>query len=86
MTLAYLVKDGRIHPARIEDMVIKAQKDLDEIIWKEGERAIFETGVRGINPEVMKLLGRLKYRYSYGENILQHSIEVSNLSGMLLLR
>ena len=83
LTLAYLVKDGRIHPARIEDMVIKAQKDLDEIIWKEGERAIFETGVRGINPEVMKLLGRLKYRYSYGENILQHSIEVSNLSGML---
>ena len=57
LTLAYLVKDGRIHPARIEDMVIKAQKDLDEIIWKEGERAIFESGVRGINPEVMKLLG-----------------------------
>ncbi|MBI4338825.1 MAG: ribonuclease Y [Chloroflexi bacterium] len=83
LALTYLVQDGRIHPARIEDMVTKAQKEVEDTIWKEGERAIFESGVRGMNPEIVKLMGRLKYRYSYGENILQHSIEVSLLSGML---
>ncbi len=83
LTLTYLIQDGRIHPARIEDMVNKAQKEIEDTIWKEGERAVFETGVRGMNPEIIKLLGRLKYRYSYGENILQHSIEVSLLSGMM---
>lgn len=83
LALTYLIQDGRVHPARIEDMVKKAQKEVDDTIWKEGERAIFETGIRGMNPEVVKLLGRLKYRYSYGENILQHSIEVSLLAGML---
>ena len=67
----------------MEEMVEKAQKELDETIWKEGECAVFETGVRGMSPEIVRLLGRLKYRYSYGENILQHSIEVGNLAGML---
>ncbi|MBI2171464.1 MAG: ribonuclease Y [Chloroflexi bacterium] len=81
--LTYLIQDGRVQPARIEDTVKKAQKEVDDTIWKEGERAIFETGIRGMNPELVKLLGRLKYRYSYGENILQHSIEVSLLSGMI---
>ena len=83
IALTNLIKDGRIHPARVEDMVQKAQKEVEETIWKEGERAIFESDVRGMNPEVIRLLGRLKYRFSYGENILQHSIEVSNLAGML---
>ncbi|MCL0043956.1 ribonuclease Y [Dehalococcoidia bacterium] len=83
IALAILVKDGRIHPARVEDVVTRAQTEVDETIWKEGERAVLEANVRGLNPEVIRLLGRLKYRYSYGENILQHSIEVSLLSGML---
>ncbi|MBI4199618.1 MAG: ribonuclease Y [Chloroflexi bacterium] len=83
LALAKLIQDGRIHPARIEEVVQKAQQELEETIWKEGERAVFETGVRGLNPELIKLLGRLKYRYSYGENILQHAIEVSLLAGIL---
>jgi ribonuclease Y len=83
IALTNLVADGRIHPARIEDIVAKAQQELDETIWQEGERAVFETRVRGINSELIRLIGRLKYRYSYGENILQHSIEVSNIAGMI---
>ncbi len=83
LALQNLVQDGRIQPARIEDMVERAKKEMDEIIQKEGERATFESGVTGLNPEIVKLLGRLKYRYSYGENVLRHAIEVSLLSGMM---
>ena len=83
VALSKLVKDGRIHPARIEEVVKKSTEEVEEVIRKEGERAMFETGVRSMNPEIVRLLGRLKYRYSYGENILQHSIEVGNLAGML---
>ena len=83
LALQNLVRDGRIQPARIEDMVERAQREMEETIHKEGERAIFESGVTGIDPDLVKLLGRLKFRYSYGENVLQHAIEVSLLSGML---
>ena len=83
LTLEKLVLDGRIQPARIEEMVERAQKEMEETIQREGERATFEAGVTGMNPELVKLLGRLKYRYSYGENQLNHAIEVSLLSGML---
>ena len=83
LALQNLVQDGRIQPARIEDMVERAQKEMEETIQREGERAIFESGVTGLSPDLVKILGRLKYRYSYGENVLQHSVEVSLLSGML---
>ena len=78
-----LIVDGRIHPARIEDMVARSEKEVSDTIWKGGESAMFEVGVRGLNPEIVKLLGRLKYRYSYGENVLQHSLEVGHLAGMI---
>jgi len=83
VALNKLIQDGRIHPARIEDMVERARKEVEEGIWRAGEEAVLETGVRGLSPEVIKLLGRLKYRYSYGENILKHSTEVSLLAGMM---
>jgi ribonuclease Y len=83
LAIGKLIADGRIHPARIEEMVEKTQKELEETIRKTGERTIMDVGVRGVNPELVKLLGRLKYRFSYGENVLQHSIEVGRLSGMI---
>ena len=78
-----LISDGRIHPARIEEVVEKTRLEVEENIREEGERAVFEAKARGMNPELVKLLGRLKYRFSYGENILQHSVQVSQLSAML---
>ncbi len=83
ITLEKLISDGRIHPARIEEMVEKARKEVDNTIKQAGEKAMFETGVHGLNGELVKLIGRLKYRTSYGQNILRHSIEVSLLSGMI---
>ena len=83
LALERLVSDGRIQPARIEDMVNRAQVDIEQTIWKAGEQSTFDVGLSGIDPELIRLLGQLKYRFSYGENVLKHSIEVCLLSGML---
>ena len=83
IALEKLILDGRIHPARIEEMVEKAQKEVEVMIREEGEATLLEVGVHGIHPELVKLLGRLKFRSSYGQNALKHSIEVAHLSGLL---
>ncbi|MBO5454052.1 MAG: ribonuclease Y [Clostridia bacterium] len=83
VALEKLISDGRIHPARIEETVERAKRDVDNTIKEEGEKATFDTGVHGLHPDIVKLLGKLKFRTSYGQNVLKHSIEVSQISGLL---
>ena len=83
LTLEKLIVDGRVHPARIEETIEKARKEVGAIIKDAGEQATFEVGIHNLHPELIKLLGRLKYRTSYGQNVLKHSIEVAHLGGLM---
>ena len=83
LALSKLVVDGRIHPARIEKEVQKAQEEVEQSMWEAGEQALYDTGLQGLHPEIIKLLGRLKFRTSYGQNQLYHAVETCHLSGVL---
>ncbi|MDA1297695.1 MAG: ribonuclease Y [Chloroflexi bacterium] len=83
IALERLIEDGRIHPARIEESVEKARSEVDETVRKAGQQAVFDANVKGLHPELVKLMGRLRFRYSYGENVLQHSVEVGIVAGMI---